>query len=188
MRVAHAAALGLLLAAPAALARDSGPAPGEGSPAWDGVTFRPMVDEARGIAFEVPMLGFRLEARHFGSDLPADRVTDAYALSGPDGVEEVAIELFEDRERLGAVAFFEKHLAFMKQGSSVERERMVGPERRAAIVVEQPSLPGSYARVAAVFALGSRVVRVTCVNGEDARAVAAYRRVLETITSRKAAR
>jgi hypothetical protein len=179
MRLALFAAL--LLAALPARALDDGPLPGEGSPAWDGRTFRRITDEARSVSFEVPMLGFRLEARHLGDDLPAGRVTDTYTLTGPDGVEEVAVELFDNHERLSLDRFFDRHLAFMAENAAVHRQRRVGPQERPAIVVEQPSLPGSYARVAAVSSFGVRVVRVTCVNGESPRAVAAYERLLETL-------
>ncbi len=172
----------------AVLARDFGPTPGELSPPWDGQTFRTISDDATGLSVDVPMHAFRFETRHFGPDLPAERVTDAYTVSGPDGIEEVSIELFDDREQLGLDAFFDRHFGFMTLNAAVRRGRTVGAQKRPALVVEQPSAPGSYARVSTLFATGRRIVRVTCVNGESERAVAVYERVLASLSFRKAGR
>ena len=188
MRTALAIFLTTLALATTADARDFGPTPGEVSPPWDGRTFRTMTDDVTGLSVDVPMHAFRFETRHFGTGLPAGRATEAYTIYGPAGTEEVSIELFDDRDTLGLDGFFDRHLDFMARNASIRRGSTIGVQKTPAIVIEQPSLPGSYARVSAVFARGRRIVRVTCINGESDRAVAVYDRVLESISLRKAAR
>jgi hypothetical protein len=170
-----------------ALAGDSGPPPGSDSPAWDGETFRHIVDDATGTAFDVPTLGFRVETRHFDRKTPAFRIKDSFAVSGPGGLE-VTIDVFENTEGLDLGGFFDAHLAFMRSGMAGVRDGMAGARKVPAILVDQPKVEGAYAQPSAIFALGTHVFRVMCANGDDARAAKVYLRVLSSIDLGKAAR
>ncbi len=169
-----------------ALAGDNGASPGADSPPWDGTTFRRMVDDATGTAFDVPMLGFRLETRHFEKKTPAYRIKDSFTLWGPNSLE-VMIDVFDNPDQLELSRFFEEHLAVMHTDKAAVTSGTASARNVPALHVEQPKAPGIYAQPATVFILNGRVFHVTCANEDDERAVKVYLRVIASLDVTKAA-
>lgn len=167
---------------PRAMAAFDGPQPGEDSPAWDGETYWRYFDPDTGVSFDVPMLGFHLETRHF--DAPPDelRVRHTFIVSSAEGPE-VAIEVFDNPDALSLVAFFDRHFAWMRGDEVAVSQGVVGQRRRPAIVIEQPRSPQMFAQRTVVLQLDGRVHRVTCANRDEPRALAVFERVLDSLTA-----
>jgi len=119
---------------PRAQAGDVGPAPGEGQPPWNGETFRHVTDDASGTTFDLPLIGFRLETRHF--DDKASEVKHAFTLWGPGGLE-VMVEAFANPEGAPLERFLDAHLAFMKTPHSAVTGGVAGARNVAALFLEE---------------------------------------------------
>lgn len=146
---------------------------------WDGQSFRRYADEASGLSFEVPLAGFLLEARHFEPELPVGQVKHLFTLSGPNGPE-VTVDVWVDPSQPGVAAFFEAHLSFMRDGETSLASVVVSKQRAAGMLLAQPRSGQSFGRKAAVFAVGDRVFRITCLDKDDERARKVFEHLLET--------
>jgi hypothetical protein len=153
--------------------------PAAGAAKWDGQSYRGYSDEASGLSFEVPLAGFLLEARHFEPELPVGQVKHLFTLSGPTGPE-VTVDVWVDPSKPDVSAFFEAYLAFMRDGETAIASGVVSKQRVAGLLLAQPRSGQSFGRKAAVFAVGDRVFRITCLDKDDARARKVFERLLET--------
>jgi len=158
----------------------TGPAePGAFAAAWDGQNFRVYKDEASGVSFEVPLTGFLLEARHFEPGLPVVQAKHLFTLSGPNGPE-VTIDVWVDASKPDVASFFEAHLAFMRDGETSIASVVVSKQHVAGMLLSQPRSGQSFGRKAAVFAVGDRVFRITCLDKDDERARKVFERLVQS--------
>jgi hypothetical protein len=171
----------------AALSACADPGAGEPQPAppattWDGAAFARHADRTAGLAFDLPAAGYRVAARHFARDLPAHKLRHSIAVSGPHGVA-VTVDAWDNPDGLALAAWFERHLAFTKAPPALVSPGAATAARVPAIVVAQPRSEQSLGRDLTVFALGRRVVRVTCHDRDDERTQALCARVLATLAA-----
>ncbi|MHB8875121.1 MAG: hypothetical protein ACYC8T_15655 [Myxococcaceae bacterium] len=155
----------------------TGPAPWAAP--WDGQSFRGYVDGAAGIAFEVPLSGFHLEARHSEAGLPVEKAKHLFTLSGPNGPE-VTVDVWVDPERRELGRFFESFLSFLRDEETSIASVVVSRQRVAGMLLSQPRSGQSFGQKAAVFAVDGRVFRITCLNKDDPRALKVFERVVQT--------
>ena len=86
-----------------------------------------------------------------------------------------------------ACAWFDRTLGFMRTPDSTLASGAAGRGRVAALFVEQPRSPQASGRRFAVLRLAGReghvalVVRVTCLDRDDARSVAVFEQVLASL-------
>ncbi len=156
--------------------------PGPYAAPWDGLSFRPWEDAAAGISFEVPLAGFLLEARHFDPSLPVEKAKHLLTLSGPDGPE-VTIDVFVDPKKPDAWTFFERNLSFMRDEETSVASAVVSALHVPGLLLTQPRSGQSFGHKAAVFAVGDRIFRVTCLDKDAPRARKVFERLLETFTA-----
>jgi hypothetical protein len=150
-------------------------------PAWDGRTFRSYRDGPSGVGLEIPVLGYRLEARHFAGARPP-QAAHILTLSGGAGVAAV-VDVWDDPAPGDVARWFDAHLGFMREPTAALVETTAGRDRARALLIEQPRSPQAAARRSAVFAAAGRVLRVTCPDAEDAQLAGGCARVLATITA-----
>ena len=172
----------MIIALVVALSLGAGPAPELGPP-WDGESFRGHVDGAARVAFEVPLTGFLLEARHFeprgdGAD-DSNKVKHLLTLSGPGGPD-VTVDVWESPRPVDVVKFVDAWLGFLRDADTTTVSVAVTPRRVEGLLFAQPRSGQSFGRLTAVFAVGARVFRITCLDKDDVRARAVFERVLET--------
>ncbi len=161
------------------VAHASGPDAVLPGPAWDGKSYRLYSDQASGLSLEAPLTEERLEFRHFDPSGPVAQAKHIVTLFGPNGAE-VTVDVWEAGAPIEAGHFFETYLPFLR-----------GPDVAiATILVPGPNVPGllftqprgqAFARRTVLYAEGSRVVRITCLNDEDDRTRRVFERVLATV-------
>jgi hypothetical protein len=148
---------------------------------WDGLSYRAHLDRPSGVALDLPVLSYRLEARHYPEALP-HQARHILTLSGGRG-DVVVIDVFANPRGLPLGAWFEEHLGFMRDPTAVVVESTAGRDRAPALLVEQPASPQAPARTSAVFAAGARVLRVTCPDADDPQAREVFARVLASLAA-----
>ena len=148
-------------------------------PAWDGESFRVHVDGPSRISFETPLSGFLVEARHFDADLPVEKVKHLLTLAGPGGPE-VTVDVWVALEPVELSKFFDTYLDFLRQADTSVVSVAVTPRRVAGLLLSQPRSGQSFGHLSAVFAIGARVFRITCLDKDDARARTVFEHVLES--------
>ena len=148
-------------------------------PAWDGFSFRSHSDEVSGLRFDLPLTGMLFESRHFERDAPALRVRDTLTLFGANGPA-VSVDVWHNPEGLELARWFQANLSFLLEKDTAVLSRSATRLRVEARVLEQPRTGQAFARKVAVFALGKRVFRVTCVNRDDRDSLAAFDRLLDS--------
>lgn len=135
------------------------------------------VDEAAGQAFVLPA-GFVARAQHFPRDTPPHKLKDTYVVEGPAGAA-VVVDVWLDPEGQPAAVWFERNLAFMRASGATVAAATFGANE--GILVDQPRSPQATHRRAAIIAGGGRVARVTCLDADDAAALAAWERIVATL-------
>lgn len=150
------------------------PAPAAAPPA---VPARLYADRAAGLRFEHPA-DLRVVTDHWAGELPPSKFRHEVTLSRAAGPV-LRVDVWTENEGLDLDAWFERHLAFSRVGATDVRTIRVGAGSLPAILVDQPRGHGPAQRHVA-FALGDRVVRVTCLDAEDAGARAILVQVLAT--------
>jgi hypothetical protein len=156
------------------------PKPAPPASTWDGRGFARQVDRAAGLAFDLPAAGYHLAAERFPRTTPPRKIKDLLTVTGPQGVA-VTVDVWHDPEGLALAAWFERHLAFMRAPDALVGDGTATAARVPAILVAQPRSEQAAGRDAAVFAVGSRVFRVTCHDRDDPRSQAVYARLLATL-------
>ena len=94
-----------------------------------------------------------------------------------DRREVLRIEVWENSEGLELNAWFDKYLRFMATPDASVEAGKAGHARADAILIRQPGSEQATPRSNAVFALGRRVLRVTCIDAGDPRSMAIFERV-----------
>lgn len=149
-------------------------------PAWDGYSVRRHADVASGLGFDLPVSGMQLESRHFEPDAEAAKLEHSLTLTLSDGPA-VVVDVWRNPDRLALQRWFDQHLAFMVEKDTAVLSRSAGRARVEALLLEQPRTGQAFARKVAVFALGDRVLRVSCINRDDRASHAAWERILDTL-------
>jgi hypothetical protein len=139
-------------------------------------------DALAGISFAAPD-GLRVEAEHFARDTPAGVAKDILTLSGLSGTV-LGIDVWHDPERLPLATWFERHLAFVRDGRAAIGWTPLTRHQALGMIIERPRSPQAYGQRIALVAASGRVVRVTCYDSESAPDVAAFTRVVETLEVR----
>ena len=138
------------------------------------------VDNKSGISFRVPT-GLELEAEHFDSAGPVGQMRHRLVLF-KGKLERLSVEIWDNPTSLPVGAWFEEHLAFVRDGHAVINWAMVSGHRVRGMLIRQPRSPQAFGQRMAIFSAGGRVVRVTCQNEDDAATLAAFRQVVASIT------
>lgn len=162
----------------------AGGAPLDDSLPWDGVTTRVVIDEQSGLRFPVPLTATLVESRHFPSARPGVQVQHLFTLSSTAG-EVAEIALFENPKQLGLDEFVTQTLSFLRVTEHTELPWTATPAKVPALLFEHPRSSQQYARRAAVFALGSFVVVISCRNLEDRFAAGAFAALLAGLEVRR---
>ena len=159
-----------------------GPLPQTWEAPWDGESFRRLEDAASGLSLEVPYSGFHFEARHFpaATEESPHRARHLFTLSGPRGAE-VTVDAWDLPEGQTLEAWVESHLAFLYEGSPALSSGRAGKRGVASLEFSHPHTGQSFARQTAVFVLDRSVVRVTCENAEEPRALRLFTRVVTSV-------
>lgn len=134
-------------------------------------------DRAAGVRFTHPA-ALRVVTDHWNAPLPPGKWRHQVTLSR-DGTPTLRVEVWPENEGLGLDAWFDRHLAYSRVGATAVRPVGVGASALPAILVDQPRGQGPAQRLV-TFALGERVVRVVCVDAEDATSRAVLDEVLAT--------
>jgi hypothetical protein len=170
-------AAGAELGSGAAALAASAPPPAPSTPR------RLYADRAAGVRFLHPA-ALRVVTDHWAGDLPPAKFRHEVTLSRDSGPV-LRVDVWTDDEGLDLDAWFERHLAFSRVGATAVRSIRAGVASLPALLVDQPRGQGAAQRHV-VFAVGGRVVRVTCLDAEDAAARAVLVDVLATFDAEPA--
>ncbi len=143
---------------------------------WDALSFRKHVEPAARLAFPVPLTQALVESRHF-PEATATQLAHTVTISGRDRVL-VELGVFKNPKRLALDAFVAATLPFLRTGDTTRMPWLAMKERVPALLFEQPRTGQQFARRAAVFRAGDRVVLLTCLDIEDRAAVAVFEAIL----------
>ncbi len=143
---------------------------------WDGHSFRRLVDAEAKVAFPVPLTQTLIESRHFPEAL-VTQSTDFLLLSGPEGFE-VEIAIFRRGAAKTLTEWIDATLPFLRAAQHTELPWFAMRERVVAQLFELPRSGQQFSQREAVFFVPGRVVRVSCRNAEERRAVAVFEAVL----------
>ena len=157
------------------------PEPDERTPALGRTSGETFQDRAGGIRFAAPA-GLTVEAEHWPGVKEPGVIRHMYTLSA-QGRERLRVELWRNPDRTPLAAWFERHLAFMRDG--VARVSW-GP-----VVADGPAVSGmhfvwprsgqSTGQRIVLFQLGKLVVRITCQDGQDQELVAAFQELVGSL-------
>jgi hypothetical protein len=145
---------------------------------WDGVSTRTVSDEASGVRLPVPLTGMALETKHFASAKPGVQMRHVFSLSSPQG-EALEVGVFENPQGLSLEVFVSKSLTYLLVAEHVEMPWTATPSKVKALLFEHPRTGQQYARRTAVFAIGGRVITLSCRNLQDRFAVGAFAAALD---------
>ena len=134
-------------------------------------------DSISGARFTAPK-GLRLEAEHFAHSEPS-QIRHALTLAGPRGPE-LAVDLWSNPARLPLARWFDRHLAFVRDGHAAVDWVPLTRHHVMGMLIERPRSPQAYGQRIALFALGARVIRVTCLDRDEAGALAAFEEVIRS--------
>jgi hypothetical protein len=127
--------------------------------------------------------GLRIEAEHFPRDTAAGVIKDILTVSGPQGTL-LSIDVWHDPERLPLASWFDKHLAFVRDGNAAIGWAPMTRHQALGMNIERLRSPQAYGQRIALVAVSGRVVRVTCYDSESPAAVAAFTRVVDSLEVR----
>jgi len=140
---------------------------------------RTVSDAAAGLSFVLPELGLEVSAEHYDASAPPQKIKHSVVLSSVAGTV-LRIDVWDDPERLGLRAWFDKYLSFTSLSASTLDRTSVGLQQLPAIVVDQLRSPQSQARRIVVLEHAGRVFRITCLNSEDETARQVLQEVLDS--------
>ena len=111
-----------------------------------------------------PLLpGVSVEARHYDPTLPLKKFRHSIQLVTNDGVA-VLIDVWDNPGRRALDEWFGEHLSFLIDAETKVSERAVTKNGLRAILLEQPRSEQAISMAVAVFASGTQVFRVTCID------------------------
>jgi hypothetical protein len=141
-------------------------------------TYRRYVDAVAQVAFPIPLTQTRVESRHFGRRALPHQMTDVLTLSGPE-TDELEVAIWENPAQLELGEWIRTTLPILLSPDRAEVPWHAAGGRVPARLFEYPRTGQQYGRRTAVFAVGHRVVKLTCWNKDDPRAAAAFEQLLE---------
>ncbi len=115
------------------------------------------------LRFPVPSKALTVEVKHYDESLPAKKFKHSIQLVGADGVE-LLIDVWNNTEGLALEPWFEKYLSFLVDGETRPSQRKITRAQLPGIVLVQPQSPQALSMAVAVFAHGSQIFRVTCID------------------------
>jgi len=143
---------------------------------WDGLSLRRFADAEARLAFPVPLTQALVESRHFPDATPA-QMKEVLVVSGKDGTL-VELGVYDDPQRRPLADFVKATLPFLLEPGTTRMPWLATAERVPALLFEMPRTGQTFARRAAVFRVGTRVVHVTLSNTEDRAAVAVFEAIV----------
>lgn len=150
---------------------------------WDGQSWRVYDDARAHLAFPVPLTQTLVESRHYPSADPS-QMTDVLTLSGPDGYE-LEIGVWRNARHLSLEDWIASYATFLRSADTTTLLWQATPAHVTARLFEQPRDGQTWARRSAVFLMGSRVVKITVLNRDDARSEAEFEAILEQLEVRE---
>lgn len=137
--------------------------------------FRRAVDRTTGVKLPLPAVGYHLRGDHYPANLPPQKWTDRVTVVGPEGpVLEVHVWRNVEGQRLDD--WFDRHLgslplATLTRGSATRHGV-------PALLLDLPRSPQAARQRVAVFALGDRVYRLVCLDGDAPRDAQLFERAV----------
>ncbi len=131
-----------------------------------------------GIRFPLPA-GVGVEVQHFDTTLPVYKFRHLIQLHIEQG-SVVFIEIWDNPALVPLEEWFWSNMQFLIQRETRISNREVARARIPAIVLEEPRSPQAISLAYAFFTYGSRVYRVSCVDG-DAEITNFPRGLFETV-------
>ena len=116
-------------------------------------------------------------SRHFDASLPAGKIRHEIRIE-PEGHAEVRIDVWDDPERRPLAAWFERHMAFLRQGAERVQPLALTRARLDGMLIDHPRSPQSASMRTALVSSGARVFRLTCLDADDAVSHALFTRLL----------
>jgi len=136
---------------------------------WDGVAVRSHRDAPSALRFPIPATGYRVRATHFDPSTPPVKMKHEISIIR-DRYEVLRVDVWNDSEGLGLNAWFNRYLGFMATPSSIVETTRAGKAGETAIIVREPRSEQATARRNVIVEIDGRVVRVTQLDEDDARA------------------
>ena len=161
----------LLLSAPALAA---GPAGGgaPGSHRWA---------SPLGYSILVPP-GYDMDVQTAPEDAAPDQALEGVTLlRGGDAL--VDVDVFDNFDKIGVSAWFQREMAFLRTPDSAVRSLTVTARRLPAVRIEQPRSPQAPPRTIVLVRSGRLLVRITCQDASDPMALAAFESVAGSFAS-----
>lgn len=155
------------------------PVPTPATHAWDGVSLRTHVDTSARLSLPVPASDFLVEAHHF-PEAVAGEIRHSLLVLRTAG-QLLLVDVFENPERLSLQEFFDTHLAFLRDPLTLVIEGQGGTDRTPAILLDQPRTGQAWAQRLAVFQLGQRIVKLSCLDRDDPTQLWLFEQALEQI-------
>lgn len=144
--------------------------------------FRLYAEPVMGVRFPMPSTDLAAEVKHFDPTLPPQKFRHALHLVTPEGGIQILLHSWDNPQRLDLHAWFDEHMAFIVDETSLVTERPMGSAHAPGILVMQPRSPQAASQATAVFLAGPHVYRLTCIDPEnDLAARALFERILDQI-------
>lgn len=144
--------------------------------------FRLYAEPVMGVRFPMPSSDLSAEVRHFDPTLPAQKFRHALHLVTPEGTIQILLHSWDNPLRLDLRSWFDEHMAFIVDETSLVTERPMGSEHVPGILVMQPRSPQAASQATAVFLAGEHIYRLTCIDPEnDLAARGLFERILDQI-------
>lgn len=135
-------------------------------------------DRQSGVRFALPA-GMQVEVEHFEPGAPG-QLRHLLTLTRARQ-ESLSLQLWDNPTALPVGAWFEEHLAFVRDGHARIRWDTVSAHAVRGMVIRQPRSPQAFGQRMALFSAAGRVVRVTCQNEDHQPTLAAFSQVLRTL-------
>jgi hypothetical protein len=133
-------------------------------------------DAVTGVRFAIPE-DLAVEAQHFDATTPEEKIRDSFTLASLRA-DVLAIDLWQNPRALPLAKWFDENLSFVRDGNEFIKWRGMTRAGVTGMLIERPRSVQAYGQRIALFEAGSRIVRVTCVDEDDPRALAAFELVL----------
>jgi hypothetical protein len=125
--------------------------------------FRLETEPVVGARFPVLTSGVSVDVRHFDATLPVHKFRHSIRLVTEDGTA-VLIDVWDNPQRLALRPWFDATLGFLVGESTKQSERPMSSAHVPGILLEEPASPQAGSQAIAVFASGTQVIRITCLN------------------------
>lgn len=128
------------------------------------------------VRFRAPV-GMHVESSRFDPSSPPNKIKERFSLQRDQRLL-VRVDVWTNPDDVDLDTWFDRHVAYLRLGGASIERRSVGRGKVPAIVSDTPASCQAPNVITAVFALRGQVVAVTCTNGADTEARAAFDTVL----------